>query len=51
MPLALAAAAARAAAPIPATAGFQRLERVVRGSTLAPLAFPDVRLAAADILG
>jgi Uma2 family endonuclease len=35
----------------PATAGFQRVERVVRDSTLAPLAFPDVTLAAADILG
>jgi len=35
----------------PTVAGYQRTERVVRGATLAPLAFPDVTLAAADILG
>ncbi len=35
----------------PSTAGFQRTERLLRGATLAPLAFPDVTLAVADILG
>jgi Uma2 family endonuclease len=35
----------------PTRAGFQRTERVLRGGTLTPLAFPDVTLAAADILG
>ena len=35
----------------PSSAGFQRTERVLRGATLAPLAFPDVTLAVGDILG
>ena len=35
----------------PSAAGFQRTERVLRGATLAPLAFPDVTVAVADILG
>ena len=34
------------------TAGrFERTERLTRGATLAPLAFPDVPLTVADILG
>ena len=31
--------------------GFQRTDRVGRGGTLTPLAFPDTPLAAADVLG
>jgi hypothetical protein len=30
---------------------FRLTERVARGGTLTPLAFPDTRLAAADVLG
>jgi Uma2 family endonuclease len=35
----------------PGPHGFQRTDRVSRGGTLTPLAFPDTRLAAADVLG
>jgi Uma2 family endonuclease len=35
----------------PGAGGFERAERLARGATLAPLAFPDVSLAVADILG
>jgi len=35
----------------PSASGFQRTERVLRGGTLTPLAFPDVTLTIADILG
>jgi Uma2 family endonuclease len=35
----------------PAPGGFTRVERLTRGATLAPLAFPDVPLAVADVLG
>jgi Uma2 family endonuclease len=35
----------------PSSSGFQRTERVLRGATLGPLAFPDVMLPVADILG
>jgi len=35
----------------PRVTGFQRIERLARGSSLAPLAFPEVTLAVADILG
>lgn len=35
----------------PGPRGFGRTERLTRGSILAPLAFPDVTLAVADVLG
>ena len=35
----------------PGPHGFQRTDRVGRGGTLTPLAFPDTPLAAADVLG
>jgi Uma2 family endonuclease len=35
----------------PGAYGFQRTDRVGRGGTLTPLAFPDTPLAADDILG
>ena len=35
----------------PGPQGFQRTDRVGRGGTLTPLAFPDTPLAAADVLG
>ena len=35
----------------PRATGFQRVERVPRGASLAPLSFPDVTLGVSDILG
>jgi Uma2 family endonuclease len=35
----------------PVAGAFRLTERVARGGTLTPLAFPDTRLAAADVLG
>jgi Uma2 family endonuclease len=35
----------------PGPQGFERAERLTRGSILAPLAFPDVTLAVTDVLG
>jgi Uma2 family endonuclease len=35
----------------PGSRSFGRTERLTRGSTLAPLAFPDVTLSVADLLG
>jgi hypothetical protein len=35
----------------PAAGRFERTERVTRGATVAPLAFPAVPLTVADILG
>jgi len=35
----------------PSSTGFQRAERVLRGATVAPRAFPDVTLTVADIVG
>jgi len=35
----------------PAAGGYALADRVGRGTVLAPVAFPDVTLAAADILG
>jgi Uma2 family endonuclease len=35
----------------PGTEGFTRAGRLMRGTPLAPLAFPDVTLAVADLLG
>jgi Uma2 family endonuclease len=35
----------------PSSDGFQRIERVLRGATVAPLAFADATLTVAEILG
>jgi hypothetical protein len=35
----------------PTSSRFQRTERVGRGAALTPLAFPDVALTVADIVG